>query len=50
MPLRSLLFIPGHRARFYEKLPEFGRDGVILDLEDAVTPAEKPLARQTVRE
>ncbi len=50
MRLRSLLFIPGHRARFYEKLPEFGPDGVILDLEDAVPPAEKPLARQTVRE
>ncbi len=50
MRLRSLLFIPGHRTRFYEKLPEFGPDGVILDLEDAVPPAEKPTARLAVRE
>ncbi|MGE3267894.1 MAG: CoA ester lyase [Chloroflexota bacterium] len=48
--LRSLLFVPGHRARFYEKLAEFRPDAVIVDLEDAVPPAEKPLARATVRE
>ncbi|MCC7366814.1 MAG: CoA ester lyase [Chloroflexi bacterium] len=48
--LRSLLFVPGHRARFYEKLAEFRPDAVIVDLEDAVPPAEKPLARTTVRE
>lgn len=48
--LRSLLFVPGHRARFYEKLAEFQPDAVIVDLEDAVPPAEKPLARSMVRE
>lgn len=48
--LRSLLFVPGHKARFYEKLAEFNPDAVILDLEDAVPPAEKPLARRMVRE
>jgi citrate lyase subunit beta/citryl-CoA lyase len=48
--LRSLLFVPGHRARFYEKLSEFRPDAVIVDLEDAVPPAEKPLARTMVRE
>jgi citrate lyase subunit beta / citryl-CoA lyase len=48
--LRSLLFVPGHRARFYEKLAEFRPDAVIVDLEDAVPPAEKPLARTMVRE
>lgn len=42
--------MPGHRARFYEKLSEFRPDAVIVDLEDAVPPAEKPLARTTVRE
>jgi citrate lyase subunit beta/citryl-CoA lyase len=47
---RSLLFVPGHRARFYEKLAEFRPDAVIVDLEDAVPPAEKPLAREMVRE
>ena len=48
--VRSLLFVPGHRARFYEKLAEFRPDAVIVDLEDAVPPAEKPLARSMVRE
>jgi citrate lyase subunit beta/citryl-CoA lyase len=48
--LRSLLFVPGHRARFYEKLAEFRPDAVIVDLEDAVPPNEKPLARTMVRE
>jgi citrate lyase subunit beta/citryl-CoA lyase len=48
--LRSLLFVPGHRARFYEKLAEFRPDAVIVDLEDAVPPAEKALARTMVRE
>jgi citrate lyase subunit beta/citryl-CoA lyase len=50
MALRALLFVPGHRVRFYDKLAEIRPDAVILDLEDAVAPAEKPLARQTVRE
>jgi citrate lyase subunit beta/citryl-CoA lyase len=48
--VRSLLFVPGHRGRFYEKLAEFRPDAVIVDLEDAVPPAEKPLARSMVRE
>lgn len=48
--VRSLLFVPGHRARFYEKLAEFRPDAVIVDLEDAVPPNEKPLARAMVRE
>jgi citrate lyase subunit beta/citryl-CoA lyase len=48
--LRSLLFVPGHRARFYEKLAEFRPDAVIIDLEDAVPPAEKARARSMVRE
>src|SRR3954452_2983041 len=48
--LRSMLFVPGHRARFYERLADFRPDAVILDLEDAVPPAEKPLARSMVRE
>lgn len=50
MILRSLLFVPGHQARYYEKLAEFAPDAVILDLEDAVPPAEKPTARAMVRE
>jgi citrate lyase subunit beta/citryl-CoA lyase len=48
--LRSLLFIPGHRGRFYEKLAEFKPDAVIIDLEDAVPGSEKALARSMARE
>src|SRR3954453_24245549 len=48
--VRSLLFVPGHRARFYEKLAEFRPDAVIVDLADDVPPNEKPLARAMVRE
>src|SRR5438874_9251358 len=48
-PLRSLLYVPGNRPRFFAKLAELRPDGVIFDLEDAVPPAEKAAARQTVR-
>ena len=47
--LRSLLYLPGNRQRFFAKLAELSPDGVIFDLEDAVPPAEKLAARQTVR-
>ena len=46
--LRSLLFAPGNHARRREKAFECGADAVILDLEDAVPPAEKPEARAAV--
>ncbi|MFQ5880227.1 MAG: HpcH/HpaI aldolase/citrate lyase family protein [Dehalococcoidia bacterium] len=48
--LRSLLFVPAVVARFVEKAHERGADLVCLDLEDSVPPAEKPKARQMVRE
>jgi citrate lyase subunit beta / citryl-CoA lyase len=48
--LRSLLFTPGNHRRRMDKTLEVDTDGVILDLEDAVADAEKPAARQTIRE
>ena len=45
---RSFLFAPGNHARRTEKAFTLGADAVILDLEDAVPPAEKPAARQMV--
>ncbi|TPG58473.1 CoA ester lyase [Roseomonas nepalensis] len=42
---RSLLFVPAHVERFVARAHERGADGVILDLEDAVPPAEKEGAR-----
>ncbi|MCC7107345.1 MAG: CoA ester lyase [Chloroflexi bacterium] len=49
-PLRSMLFVPGNRQRFLDKLDTVRPDAVILDLEDSVPPAEKQAARETVGE
>ncbi|MEG3147501.1 CoA ester lyase [Sphingomonas sp. RT2P30] len=46
--LRSLLFVPGDRPERMEKAPSLGADALILDLEDAVTPAAKPTARAAI--
>lgn len=48
--LRSYLFAPGNRPNLFEKARAAGADAVILDLEDAVPPAEKILARTNVLE
>jgi citrate lyase subunit beta/citryl-CoA lyase len=43
--LRSLLYVPASSDRFIAKAHERGADAIILDLEDAVAPAEKEKAR-----
>ena len=48
--IRSLLYVPANSARFVNRAHERGADAVILDLEDAVAPAEKPAARAALRE
>ncbi len=48
VPLRSLLFIPGDSEKKLGKVDDCGADAVILDLEDSVAPANKPLARELV--
>jgi len=48
--LRSLLFIPGDSDRKLAKVAGCGADAVILDLEDAVAPANKLAARERVAE
>ena len=47
-PRRSLLFMPGSNARALEKARNLAVDGVILDLEDAVAPDAKALARDQI--
>ena len=47
-PRRSVLYMPGSNARAMEKAREIPADAVILDLEDAVAPDMKDLARQQV--
>ena len=50
LPLwRSLLFVPANAERFVAKAHLRGADAIILDLEDAVAPAEKEGARQALR-
>ena len=49
-PLRSLLFIPGDSEKKLAKVDGCGADAVILDLEDAVAPTNKPAARRLVAE
>ncbi len=42
---RSYLFVPGNRPDRYAKALAAGADAVIVDLEDAVPPNDKPSAR-----
>lgn len=41
----SLLFVPGNRPDRFDKAMASGADQVIIDLEDAVSPEQKPEAR-----
>ena len=50
MSLRSFLFVPGDSERKLAKGAASGADALILDLEDAVAPARKPIARAMVAE
>ena len=45
---RSLLYVPAHVEKFVASAATRGSDAVILDLEDAVPPAEKVRARGLV--
>ena len=45
---RSLLFVPGSRPERFDKALAAGADAVIVDLEDAVAPADKLSARESV--
>ncbi|MFB7558699.1 HpcH/HpaI aldolase/citrate lyase family protein [Streptomyces brevispora] len=47
-PMRSVLFVPGHRGTWVEKALAAGADGVILDLEDSVPADLKDEARTEV--
>ena len=48
VPLRSVLYMPGANARALEKAKTLDADVVIFDLEDAVAPEQKELARQQI--
>ena len=45
-PRRSVLYMPASNARALEKAKVLDADGIIIDLEDAVAPDVKELARE----
>jgi citrate lyase beta subunit len=45
---RSVLYMPGSKIRALEKAKTLDVDALIFDLEDAVSPDEKPMARDLV--
>ena len=49
-PVRSMLFTPGNRLDMIEKAAVSGTDAVIVDLEDAVSVDNKPIARSNLAE
>ncbi|HEY3911273.1 MAG TPA: CoA ester lyase [Stellaceae bacterium] len=47
--MRSFLFVPADSERKLARGPESGADALILDLEDSVVPAHRPMARSRAR-
>lgn len=47
-PRRSVLYMPGSNDRALEKAKGLDADALVLDLEDAVAPAQKSAAREAV--
>ena len=47
-PRRLHLYMPGSNSRALEKARILGADGLIMDLEDSVTPDAKTLAREQI--
>ena len=48
MDARTYLFVPGDRPERFAKALAAGADAVVLDLEDAVAPANKAAARAAI--
>ena len=48
-PRRSVLYMPGANIRALEKAKSLPADSLILDLEDAVAPDAKAIARENIR-
>lgn len=47
--LRSMLFVPGDSEKKMSKAASVGADALILDLEDSVAAARRPVAREMTR-
>ncbi len=49
-PIRSALYVPGQKLEWMLKAPKYGSDALILDIEDAVAPDQKPVARTLIQQ
>ena len=47
---RSKLYVPANREKFVAKAWMRGADSIMLDLEDAVAPADKTSARKMIKD
>lgn len=47
-PIRTLMYVPGHKEKWLANIPDFGADAVVMDLEDSVPDALKTKARRIV--
>lgn len=47
---RSIMFLSPLSEKHLNKVPDTGADGVILDLEDAIAPDQKPAARAALKD
>lgn len=50
MLLRSMLYMPSYKEKFFRKIHEIEADAVIFDLEDSVPPEFKNQGRENLRE
>ena len=48
--MRSVFYVPGNNEKMISKSPSIPADIITLDIEDSVPPAEKPKAREMIRE
>jgi (S)-citramalyl-CoA lyase len=48
LSIRTMLFTPANRPERFEKAKDFGADGIVIDLEDSVSLANKDNAREIV--
>jgi len=47
-PIRTMMYVPGHKEKWIDKIPTFGADVIVLDLEDSVPDHLKVDARAIV--
>jgi citrate lyase subunit beta/citryl-CoA lyase len=48
--MRSIFYVPANNPKFIEKAPTIPADIITLDLEDAVPPSEKEVAREAAKQ